>query len=213
MTSPASKRISRTFVFLLLAGAGAGCALLPVTATTREVTLAQGTVLTARLDSAIGSDTSREGDAVEATLTEAVRLDGVEVLPSGSVLTGVVTTADASGKVKGRASLAVTFRSVAVAGRSETYALSASLHRTAASTKGDDAKKIGIPAAAGAGIGAIVGGKKGAGVGALIGGGAGTAVVLSTSGPEVRYAKGAAMSIALDQAVNVRVPVKVTSPE
>jgi hypothetical protein len=206
MTGPASKRALRTFVSLLLAGAGAGCALLPVTATTHEVTLAQGTVLTARLDSAIGSDTSREGDTVEATLTEAVRLDGVEVLPSGSVLSGVVTTADASGKVKGRASLAVTFRSVALAGRSETYVLSARLHRTAESTKGDDAKKIGIPAAAGAGIGAIVGGKKGAGVGALIGGGAGTAVVLSTSGPEVRYAKGAAMSVALDQAVNVRVP-------
>jgi len=212
MTGPASKRVSRTFVSLLLAGAGAGCSLLPVTATTREVTLAQGTVLTARLDSAIGSDTSREGDTVEATLTEAVRLDGVEVLPSGSVLTGVVTTADASGKVKGRANLAVTFRSVTVAGGG-TYAVSASLHRLAASTKGDDAKKIGIPAAAGAGIGAIIGGKQGAGIGALIGGGAGTAVVLSTSGPEVRYAKGDSMSIALDQPVNVRVPVKVTSPE
>lgn len=210
MTGPASKRVSRTFVSLLLAGAGAGCALLPVTATTHEVTLAQGTLLTARLDSAIASDTSREGDPVEATLTEAVRLDGVEVLPSGSVLTGVVTTADASGKVKGRASLAVAFRSVAVLGRGETYALSGTFHHTAASTKGDDAKKIGIPAAAGAGIGAIVGGKQGAGIGALIGGGAGTAVVLSTSGPEVRYVRGASMSIALDQAVNIRVPNTIT---
>lgn len=210
MTSPASKRISRTLVSLLLAGAAAGCALLPATATTHEVTLAQGTVLTARLDSAIASDTSREGDPVEATLTEAVRLDGVEVLPSGSVLTGVVTTADASGKVKGRASLAVTFRSVAVPGRGETYALSGTFHHTAASTKGDDAKKIGIPAAAGAGIGAIVGGKQGAGIGALIGGGAGTAVVLSTSGPEVRYVRGASMSIALDQAINIRVPNTIT---
>jgi hypothetical protein len=210
MTGPASKRVSRTFVSLLLAGAGAGCALLPVTATTHEVTLAQGTLLTARLNSAIASDTSREGDPVEATLTEAVRLDGVEVLPSGSVLTGVVTTADASGKVKGRASLAVAFRSVAVLGRGETYALSGTFHHTAASTKGDDAKKIGIPAAAGAGIGAIVGGKQGAGIGALIGGGAGTAVVLSTSGPEVRYVRGASMSIALDQAVNIRVPNTIT---
>jgi hypothetical protein len=134
----------------------------------------------------------------------------VEVLPSGSVLTGVVTTADASGKVKGRASLAVAFRSVAVLGRGETYALSGTFHHTAASTKGDDAKKIGIPAAAGAGIGAIVGGKQGAGIGALIGGGAGTAVVLSTSGPEVRYVRGASMSIALDQAVNIRVPNTIT---
>ena len=48
----------------------------------------------------------------------------------------------------------------------------------APATKKKDALKIGVPAAGGASIGALVGGKKGAGIGALAGGGAGTAYVL-----------------------------------
>ena len=44
----------------------------------------------------------------------------------------------------------------------------------AEATKKDDAVKIGAPAAGGAIIGAIAGGKKGALIGAAIGGGAGT---------------------------------------
>ena len=147
-------------------------------------------------------------DPVEATLTEPVLVDGVEVLPMGSVVKGVVTTADKSGNVKGRASLAVRFRSVSVAGRDETYALSASVRQTAASTTRSDAKKIGIPAAGGAVLGAILGGKKGAGVGAVIGGGAGAAVVLTTSGADIQLPRGTALSISLDQAIDVRVPIK-----
>ena len=62
--------------------------------------------------------------------------------------------------------------------------------RTAAATKKKDAVEIGAPAAGGAIIGALVGGKKGALIGTAIGGGAGTAVVLSTRGKEVRLPKG-----------------------
>jgi hypothetical protein len=173
----------------------------------REITVPEGTVLSARLDASIGSDTSHVGDQVEATLMEAVRVDGVEILPTGSVVTGVVTMADPAGKVSGRAGLAVRFQSVSIAGRDEKYDLSANLHRTAAATKSTDAQKIGIPAAGGAIIGAIAGGKKGAGIGAIIGGGAGTAVVLATSGPEVRFPSGSVLSIALDQAIDVRMPL------
>ncbi len=84
----------------------------------------------------------------------------------------------------------------------------ARLQHTAPSTKGDDAKKIGIPAAGGAILGAILGGKKGAGIGAVIGGGAGTAVVLTTSGREVRLPRGTGLMVALDEAIDVRVPIK-----
>ena len=174
----------------------------------REFQVPDGTELNGRIDGAIGSDTSTVGDAVTATLTEAVVVDSVIVLPEGSVLIGAVTTADSSNKVKGRASLGVGFRSISVAGRDETYPLSARFLHTAASTKGSDAKKIGIPAGAGAVIGAIFGGKKGAGIGAIIGGGAGTAVVLTTSGPEVRLATGTGLMVVLDEAIEVRVPIK-----
>jgi uncharacterized membrane protein YebE (DUF533 family) len=61
----------------------------------------------------------------------------------------------------------------------------------------------GAPAAGGAIIGALVGGKKGALVGTAIGGGAGTAAVLSTRGREVHLAKGAALTVRLTAPVTV----------
>ena len=89
------------------------------------------------------------------------------------------------GKVKGRASLGLHFSAVAVANRDETTPIDADVSFVSESSKSDDVKKIAIPAAGGAAVGAIIGGKKGAAIGGAIGGGAGTAVVLSTSGDEV----------------------------
>lgn len=180
---------------------------LPAVAKFREYTIPAETRLAIRMETSLGSDTSRVGDAVEATLTSPITVDDVEIWPSGSVLKGLVTTAEPAGNVKGRASLGATFRSVVVP-NGETFAITAGMSHTAAATKGSDAKKIGIPAAGGAILGAILGGKKGAVIGTTIGGGAGAIVVLSTSGPEVRYARGASLSLPLDQAVDVRVPIK-----
>lgn len=173
----------------------------------REFTVPEGTTLALRLDSSLGSDTSLVNDNVEASMAEAVVIDGVTVLPAGSIVMGVVTTADPSGKVSGRARLAVRFRSISIKGRDETYALLAGLQQTAASETTSDAKKIGIPAAGGAIIGAIIGGKKGAGIGAVVGGGAGTAVVLSTSGADIHLPIGTAFSIAIEDAIDLRIPI------
>jgi hypothetical protein len=65
--------------------------------------------------------------------------------------------------------------------------------------------KIGAPAAGGAIIGGIVGGKKGALIGTAAGGGAGTAVVLSTRGKEVRLSRGAVLKLRLSEPLTVRV--------
>ena len=65
--------------------------------------------------------------------------------------------------------------------------------------------KIGAPAAGGAIIGAIAGGKKGALIGTAVGGGAGTGVVLSTRGKEVGLAKGAAITLKLVEPLTVRI--------
>ena len=182
-------------------------ATLPALAKFREYTVPATETLHARLETGLSSDTSNVNDAVQATLTDAVLVDGVEVLPVGSVLKGVVTSAVPAGNVKGRAALAAHFRSVTLPG-GDTYDISTGMQHTAAATKGSDAKKIGIPAAGGAILGAILGGKKGALIGTTIGGGAGAAVVLSTSGPEVRYASGVALSLPLDRSIDIRVPIK-----
>ena len=181
---------------------------LPVIAKFREFTLPAGTTLAVRLGSAVASDSSDAGDPIEATLTEAVVLDGTEVLPAGSVVKGEVAAAEPGGKVSGRASVALRFNSVAVAGRDERYPIAAHISWLAPATKGKDAAKIAVPAGAGAIIGGIVGGKKGAAIGAAIGGGGGAAVVMSTRGPQIRVSTGTALSLPLDEAVDVRVPIK-----
>ena len=181
---------------------------LPVIAKFREFTIPAGTTLHVRLDSPLGSDSSRAGDSVEATLADAVSVDDVEVLPPGSVVRGEVAAAEPGGKVSGRASVALRFTSVAVAGRDERYPIATHVSWLAPTTKGKDTAKIAVPAGAGAIIGGIVGGKQGAAIGAAIGGGGGAAVVLTTRGPQIRLPAGAALSLPLDQSVDVRMPVK-----
>ena len=183
---------------------------LPAIAKFREFTVPAGTALGVRLQSAVGSDSSRTGDPVEATLTRAVLVDGTEVIPEGSTLRGEVASVDPGGKVNGRASVALRFSSIAVAGRDGQYPIAAHVSWLAPTTKAKDAAKIAVPAGAGAIIGGIVGGKKGAAIGAAIGGGGGAAVVLTTRGPQIRLGPGTALSLPLEQGVEVRVPITKT---
>jgi hypothetical protein len=177
----------------------------PAAPTSREVTIPAGTQLTVMLDTAVGSDTSRVEEPVTAHLTRPIHVHGDTVLAEGSRITGVVTDATRSAKVKGRAHLAIRFDSLTPRGDDQRYAIqTAAIGRTAQGTKQKDALKIGAPAAGGAIIGALFGGKKGALVGTAVGGGAGTAVVLSTRGQEVHLGKGAALTLKLTAPVTVR---------
>jgi hypothetical protein len=118
----------------------------------------------------------------------------------------VVTDATRSGKVKGRAHVALRFDTLVPRGDDQRYTIRTSaVGRTAQGTKKKDALEIGAPAAGGALIGGLIGGKKGALIGTAAGGGAGTAVVLSTRGKEVHMARGAAMTLRLAAPVTVRV--------
>lgn len=178
---------------------------LPPIARFREFTVPAGTDLVVRLESAVASDTSRVEDAVTATLAESVVIGGTTVIPAGSAVRGEVAAAQPAGKVKGRASLALRFGTISVA--DERYPIQARVSRLAPATKGEDAAKIAIPAGAGAVIGGVIGGGKGAAIGTAIGGGAGTAVVLTTSGDEVRLPSGSRLTLQIDSAVDVRVPI------
>ena len=170
----------------------------------REVTLPSGTLLPLTLDSYVASDTSRIESPVQAHLRRAVYVDGVEVLPAGTRLSGYVTSARRSARVKGRGLVAFRFTSMTV--DNDRYRVSTSrVVREAPGTKRDDALKIGIPAGAGAVIGAIADGKKGAAIGSAVGGAAGTGVVLSTRGKDVRLGRGAAVAVRLLQPVRVAI--------
>lgn len=170
----------------------------------RNVTIPSGTSLPLALTNALASDTSSVEDAVSAELTRSVTVDGRDVLPAGTLVTGIVTGVDDSNRVKGRAAIAFRFTSLRTGG--ERYDVdSTPVSHVAPATKGEDAAKIGIGAGAGAVIGGILGGKDGAAKGAAIGGGAGTGVVLATKGREVRLGPGTDVTTRLEAPLTIRV--------
>lgn len=172
----------------------------------RQVTVPAGTVLRLRLTRGFGSDSRLEAP-VSATLVNPIVVDGRTALRQGSVASGYVAEATRPGRVKGRGRVAVRFTRITPAGLEERYSMQTrSWVAVAPATKKKDALTIGAPAAGGAVVGGIVGGKKGAGIGALAGGGAGTAVVLSTRGKDVHIGPGTTLAIRLVAPLTVSVP-------
>ena len=166
------------------------------------VEIPEGTEFTMALEATVSSATSHSGDVVIAKLTEPVRVGERVVVPEGSRVTGRVTAAVPSGRVKGRARLAMTFESVEWKGH--TAAIEATdIDITAESAKKRDAVMVGAGAGAGAIIGGLFKGGKGAAVGAVIGAGAGGGAVLATKGYEVHLASGQLLKVRLTETARV----------
>ena len=173
---------------------------------TRQVTIPAGTVLRLHVTRGFGSDISRIEDPVSATLARSVVIGGRTVLPAGSTASGYVSDAERPGKIRGRGRVAVRFTRITPVNHRATYNMQTrSWAAVAPATKKKDALTIGIPAAGGAAIGALIDGKKGAGIGAAAGGGAGTAAVLTTRGKDVRIGRGATLSVRLTAPLTIPV--------
>lgn len=144
-----------------------------------EIEIPRGTPLHVRLDQGLSTHANHAGDGFDATLTRPVMLHGGTVLPAGTRFQGHVTTADASGRLKGRAVIAVTLDAFRANGREHRVSTSR-LSRVSEAHKKRNALLIGGGAGLGAAIGAIAGGGKGAAIGGLAGAGAGTAGAAAT---------------------------------
>ena len=186
--------------------AGRDAAGVPAARVVRQVTIPAGTTLRLRMNRGFGSDISRIEDPVSATLARAVVIGGQTVLPAGSSASGYVSDSTRPGKVKGRGRVAVRFTRITPANHTANYTMQTrSWVAVAPATKKKDALTIALPAAGGAGIGALLDGKKGAGIGAAIGGGAGTAAVLTTRGKDVRVGRGAVLAVRLSTPLTIDV--------
>lgn len=138
------------------------------------VVVPAGTILTVTLEETINSKTSNSGDPFRATIAVPVSVEGQEVIPSGTSVTGTVTDAKSAGRFKGGAELALTLDSLTLNGRK--YQIVSTSYEEAGKGRGKrTAVGAGGGAAFGAIVGALAGGGKGAAIGALAGGGAGTA--------------------------------------
>jgi hypothetical protein len=175
---------------------------------TRIITLPAGAQLPVVLDTPVASNTSRVEQSVAGHVSRDVVVNGVVVVPAGSEVLGAVTSARRSGRMKGRAYVGIRFMTLVPKGSAQRYRIqTAAIGRLAPGRAKGNAIKIGAPAAGGALIGALVGGKKGALIGTGVGAGAGTAVAATTRGEEVGIARGTALTVRLSSPVAVRVGV------
>ena len=150
-----------------------------------EVVVPRGMALRVRLSHAVSTEASRPGDRFAATLDEPLVIDGKTLLPKGTGVRGTIQESDDSGRLRGRAILALTLESVEWNGR--TYALRTETHRrVSASHKKRNAVLVGGASGVGALIGGIAGGGKGALIGAGAGAVAGTAGAGATGKREIR---------------------------
>jgi len=168
----------------------------------RREEIPAGTALTLVLETPLSTESSREGEAVTARIERAVSEDGRVVLPGGSVLKGRVTEVDQSGRVHGRAHLAVKFDQITVRGVTRRIETS-DVAMTAPANTGRDAKIIGGGTAAGAISGGIVNGGSGAKKGAIIGAGAGAGAVLVNKGSNVEMPSGSRWTVRVKETVRL----------
>lgn len=169
----------------------------------RSFTLPAGTVIQASLLENLTTKDTATGHEFTLQVTSPVVIDDVSVIPAGSRLTGVVAESRRSGRVKGRAYMALAFDSIHVS--AGDYKIAAKpVAREAPGTKKRDAAIIGGGAGIGAAVGAIAGGGKGAAIGAAIGGGSGTGIVLATRGKETGFAQGEVIKATLTEPLTVR---------
>ena len=168
-----------------------------------ETTLPSGTSIDVTLGTTLTSENASVGNAWTGSTRNAAVLDGRNVIPAGSSVSGTVTSVRPA-KKGDRAMLDLGLTSITVAGRN--YRVGGTTEAVVAgSTRARNLGAIGAATVAGAVIGHQVGGNdKGTIIGAVVGGGAATGVVSQTKGYQVVLKEGTPLTFMTNQAVAVR---------
>jgi hypothetical protein len=190
--------------------------LLPLLGSAADIP--QGAHVLLRMENSISTRTAKEGDFVYLRTAVPIASSGDIAVPSGSYVQGVVSLSKQSGRVKGRAQLAIRLETLTLAS-GKVYKFSPHLSSVdsgesgqkvegsentveQAPGKGQDAERISILAGSGAAIGGIADRSwKGAGIGAGVGSAVGLATVLLTRGKEVELRQGSTLDVVFDRPV------------
>ncbi len=149
------------------------------------VTVPTGTALPIRLTEGIDTGRTTAGTEFEGTLADALVVNGVEVAPVGSRVTGKVTNVVSSGRLNRPAELSLVLTSLTPQGGRQTEISTDAWSMKGKSHKKRDIEMIGGGAGVGAVIGALAGKGKGAAIGSAVGAGAGTAGAAITGKKEI----------------------------
>ena len=168
----------------------------------------------------VSTRTAQEGDQVYLRTASPIAVDGQIVVPVDSYVTGVVSHARRSGRVTGRAELAIRLDSLTLpAGKTLKFAphlASVDSGDTGQKVEGgestvkqapgkeQDATRIAILAGTGAAIGGLADRSvSAAGIGAGAGAAVGLATTLLTRGKEVELRAGSTLDVVFDRALTI----------
>lgn len=159
-----------------------------------------GQELDVRLQTTLNSDTAQVEDRFDATTLVPFYNESHELIPAGSLLTGVVAGVNRAGRMDRKGSINLAFEKLTV--RGVTYDVRAMVSRTIES-RGlkTEVAKITAGAGMGAMIGGVIGGVGGAIAGMAIGGGG---ILLATEGADVKVPAGTVLRIRFDAPVTIR---------
>ena len=195
-----------------------GLMLSVAAATAAEIP--QGTHLLLRMENSISTRTAQEGDYVYLRTASPIAVNGQMLVPAGSYVQGTVAQTKRSGKVTGRAELAIRLDTLTLTSgkvvKFSPHLSSVDPGETGqkvagkengieqAPSRGQDAARIAILAGSGAAIGGLADrGWKGAGIGAGAGSAVGLATVLLTRGKEVELRQRSTLDVVLDRPVTI----------
>jgi hypothetical protein len=197
-------------------------ALLIFALTTSAAEIPQGAHVMLRMENSITTRTAKDGDYVYLRTGSPISVAGSIILPVGSYVQGVVTNAKRSGRVKGRAELAIRLETITLptgsvykfspklasvdSGAGEQKVIGKENSVQEGSTYGQDAARIAILAGSGGALGAIIDQNArgaGAGIGAGAGAAVGLATVLLTRGREVELRQGSSLDVIFDRPVGL----------
>ena len=153
--------------------------------------------------STISTSANKAGEAFNAVLAQSIADGDWVIAKQGARVEGVVVESDPGGKVKGVASMTLALRRLTLADGRTIELDTDTFIQEAKTTKGKDAKKVGIGAGIGAAIGAIAGGGKGAAIGAAVGGGGGAAASLATRGDAAEVASETELKFTLTSPITI----------
>jgi hypothetical protein len=171
-------------------------------------TVPAGTAVTVVFLDGVSSVASKAGDSFRTKVAKDIVVDGVTVIPAGSVLSGTVTEAVSLKKIGGKAKLTLDFSRLELPSGG-TALVHATIVQIGKSETKKDAATIGGAAAGGALLGHVLDKgdhkTKGTVLGALAGAAAGTVIAAKTAGQEIEIPAGTESSLTLDRPAEVSV--------
>ena len=142
------------------------------------------------------------GHRFQASLEEALWIDGNMVVPKGADVYGRLEDSKQTGTFTGRSELKLVLTGIVVHG--QTVPLVTGAYEVRGKSKGESTAKRTVGGAAiGSIIGALAGGGKGAAIGAGTGAGVGAGSEIITKGDQVRIPSETLLQFTLQQSVSI----------